>query len=267
MRNRIYFDNELNIELFLLQNNQQFPSHFHDYYVIGYISDGCRYMRCNNKRYLLSPKDIIVLNPNDSHSCEQINHECFSYFGINISKPAMQDLLSSVVLPHFSSNVINNSKIADTFENLLDKIINKRELFEREEALHLLLSILIKIDTSDFIDDEVDYIHQIECTADFIHSNYQQHISLDELCSIGHMSKSSLIRHFTKIKGVTPYRYLQSVRINQAKLLLEKGIPPIEVSNLVGFSDQSHFTNSFVHFIGLTPANYKNILNRNHYEN
>jgi len=49
------------------------------------------------------------------------------------------------------------------------------------------------------------------------------------------------------------------VRVNKAKYLLEKGVPPIEVAMQTGFSDQSHFTNSFNMFIGLTPGVYREI--------
>ncbi|MCB6367638.1 AraC family transcriptional regulator, partial [Intestinibacillus massiliensis] len=38
---------------------------------------------------------------------------------------------------------------------------------------------------------------------------------------------------------------------------------PIEAAGLAGFSDQSHFTNAFKGFIGLTPKQYQNIFTEN----
>ena len=49
------------------------------------------------------------------------------------------------------------------------------------------------------------------------------------------------------------------LRINEAKLLLEKGALPIEAALQTGFSDQSHFTNYFSRFIGLAPGVYREI--------
>ena len=63
-------------------------------------------------------------------------------------------------------------------------------------------------------------------------------------------------RAFTKEKGVTPYRYLETIRINEAKKLLSEGVPPVEAAIRTGFSDQSHFTNYFNQFIGLAPGTY-----------
>jgi AraC-like DNA-binding protein len=63
----------------------------------------------------------------------------------------------------------------------------------------------------------------------------------------------------TPTKGITPYRYLETVRISQAKHLLENGVEPIETAHQTGFSDQSHFSNFFKEFIGITPKQYQKI--------
>ena len=59
-------------------------------------------------------------------------------------------------------------------------------------------------------------------------------------------------RAFAKAKGVTPYRYLMAVRISEARRLLERGVSSAEAAVETGFSDQSHFTNYFTAFTGLT---------------
>ena len=84
-------------------------------------------------------------------------------------------------------------------------------------------------------------------------------IYLDQICHLEGLSKSTLLRAFTKSKGVTPYSYLQNIRIGEAKKLLEQGLPPVEAALQTGFSDQSHFTNYFKSFIGITPKQYQSI--------
>ena len=44
--------------------------------------------------------------------------------------------------------------------------------------------------------------------------------------------------------------------------LLEQGVPPVEAALQTGFSDQSHFTNYFSRFIGLTPGAYQEIFSK-----
>ena len=84
-------------------------------------------------------------------------------------------------------------------------------------------------------------------------------IYLDQICHLEGLSKSTLLRAFTNSKGVTPYSYLQNIRIGEAKKLLEQGLPPVEAALQTGFSDQSHFTNYFNRYIGLAPGVYREI--------
>ena len=82
-------------------------------------------------------------------------------------------------------------------------------------------------------------------------------IYLDQICHLEGLSKSTLLRAFTKSKGVTPYSYLQNIRIGEAKKLLEQGLPPVEAALQTGFSDQSHFTKYFKRYIGLAQGVYR----------
>ena len=89
--------------------------------------------------------------------------------------------------------------------------------------------------------------------------HFKERIYLDQICRCAGLSKSTLLRAFTKSKGVTPYRYLETIRINEAKKLLAEGMTPVEAAIETGFSDQSHFSNYFNQFIGLTPGIYREI--------
>ncbi len=108
-----------------------------------------------------------------------------------------------------------------------------------------------------------EYSKEIEKTCTFM----AEHITLDNLCKCSGLSNSTLLRAVTKSKGVTPYRYLQTVRIGKAKELLEQGVTAASAAIQTGFSDQSHFSNFLHMFIGLSPAAYKRIFKgggRNH---
>lgn len=88
---------------------------------------------------------------------------------------------------------------------------------------------------------------------------FMENISLEDLCRLTGLSKYYLLRSFTKQKGISPYSYLETIRIDKAKKLLEQGILPIDAALQTGFTDQSHFSNFFKKFIGLTPKQYMNI--------
>lgn len=100
---------------------------------------------------------------------------------------------------------------------------------------------------------------EVERAREYIELNFAQHVALDDICREVGMSKSALHRAFTASMGVTPYRYLESVRVGEARRLLENGIAPADVADLCGFADQSHLTNCYGRLIGLSPGAYREI--------
>jgi AraC-like DNA-binding protein len=70
------------------------------------------------------------------------------------------------------------------------------------------------------------------------------------------MSAFHLVRQFRRYYGVPPYRYLELVRVERAKLLLRSGARISHVAFATGFSDQSHLTRHFKRVLGVTPGSY-----------
>lgn len=122
-----------------------------------------------------------------------------------------------------------------------------------------MLSLLMRRCGQPFEDCIPECREEIEQACAFMEEHAAERISLDQICRQAGLSKSTLLRAFTKSKGVTPYCYLESLRIGRAKKLLEQGASPMEAALQTGFSDQSHFTNYFTRFIGLTPSAYRDI--------
>lgn len=73
----------------------------------------------------------------------------------------------------------------------------------------------------------------------FIRQYYAEHLTLEQLCRCAGLSKSTLLRAFVQAKGVTPYRYLEAVRIQKAQQFLGHGLSPAEAALRTGFADQS----------------------------
>lgn len=172
-----------------------------------------------------------------------------------------EEITGQKILPCFLQNVIQNYELKSCLNSLHKMIMNGSQEFAKEEMLLIIISELIKQYGQLIEKDISEHRKEVEITCDYIKQHFSEHISLEQLCEYSKLSKSTLLRSFTKSKGVTPYRYLQSIRINEAKRLLENGESPINAALQTGFSDQSHFSNFFNMFIGLSPSAYKNIFN------
>ena len=164
-------------------------------------------------------------------------------------------------LPIFTATVVCQSEAVPILRDLHDMIMKSKKYFCKEEAFYFLIEHLLINHTESIAETLSQISMEIQTACDYMETNYTELITLDGLSKISGLNKYTLIRNFTMQRGITPYQYLSTIRINRAKKLLEAGISPIETAMQTGFTDQSHFTKFFKNFIGLTPKLYQGIFN------
>lgn len=260
----VVYDEDLRMEAYHFQGiAQPFPNHFHEHYVVGFVEQGRRILSCRDKEYVIDKGNVLLFNPGDSHGCIQDDGMALDYRGFNIGTEVMLDLAKEVTgkreLPGFSENAVLDEEAACYLRPLHDMVMKKTDGFEKEEMLLFLISHLIQNYGQPFVNCIPQCRGEIQRACEYMEQHFAQHICLDQLCCYTGLGKSTLLRAFVKSKGVTPYRYLETVRINEAKKLLSQGAAPVEAAMGTGFSDQSHFTNYFSRFIGLAPGSYRDI--------
>jgi AraC-like DNA-binding protein len=91
----------------------------------------------------------------------------------------------------------------------------------------------------------------------YIDAHYSEGLDLDNISDEACFSKFHFIRLFKSMYGRTPHQYLTWVRIEQAKLLLQKGNAVSETCFRVGFDSVSSFTGLFKKLAGATPSAYQ----------
>ena len=93
---------------------------------------------------------------------------------------------------------------------------------------------------------------------ELIRSRIAGAIEMDDLARTAELSVGHFARAFKRSVGVPPYRYLLNLRIQEAaRLICETGRTITEVALDVGFSDLSHFSNTFARHMGETPSGYR----------
>jgi len=93
---------------------------------------------------------------------------------------------------------------------------------------------------------------------EYVRENLTQPISLAELSGIAGLSKRHFLRAFQDSVGATPYNYVLSLRIDEAKRRLSETADSIvDVALATGFSHAQHFSTSFKKATGLTPSAFR----------
>ncbi|WP_107865893.1 GlxA family transcriptional regulator [Agitococcus lubricus] len=92
----------------------------------------------------------------------------------------------------------------------------------------------------------------------WLEQHYAQHITLDHMAQQLHCSPRTVIRRFKEATQLTPYDYLQRVRISAAESLLAQDRLGIdEIATRVGYDDRTAFAKLFKQMTGETPAMYR----------
>jgi transcriptional regulator GlxA family with amidase domain len=103
----------------------------------------------------------------------------------------------------------------------------------------------------------------IKKAQEFIETNFQNKITVDQLASMLALSRRNLERRFKKATANTVVEYIQRVKIEAAKLSLESLRENVnEVMYKVGYSDPKAFRITFKKITGLSPIQYRNKYNR-----
>lgn len=92
----------------------------------------------------------------------------------------------------------------------------------------------------------------------YVEDNLAGDLCMADLASVANMSEFHFSRLFKQSMGYSPYRYIVGRRVQRGRELLAKTSMPLqEISEKLGFGDQSHFTTVFKKNVGMTPKQFR----------
>jgi AraC family transcriptional regulator len=92
---------------------------------------------------------------------------------------------------------------------------------------------------------------------DLIEADLSVNHPLQALADAAGLGVRQFCRTFRQTTGQSPHQYLLRRRVEQAKLLIARKLPLVDVALQCGFTDQSQLTRTFVRWVGTTPAKYR----------
>jgi AraC-like DNA-binding protein len=258
-----------NIEMMTAEYyTQSFAKHSHDDFPLGVIEKGAMsfYFRRNN---LIAPKGTINLSyPGEIHNGQSFDHEGWHYrmfyFDLIILKKIFLEFQNRKSdLPFFMNGVIEDSYLA-TFLSWLHKELELKNLSALETDAFIVQTISYLIfkhsdQHCEFKKKNINH-NSIQKVIDYIQAYYTQNISLPELSTVAGISPYHFLRVFSNYMGITPHGYLMQTRVKKARQLMSTQKSLVNIALDTGFSDQSHLTRRFKQILGVTPQQYRNII-------
>ncbi|WP_308620043.1 AraC family transcriptional regulator [uncultured Desulfovibrio sp.] len=238
-----------------------FAPHFHHAWVLGCVLSGQRHLFVRGREYLAVAGDVVIFRPGEVHACAPAASAPFVWRGFHFHPGGAAAALSRMVAgaPHLAGPVHPGG-------NIIDELLSTHALLggttpaARKRAC--LFTALRRLGASVQRpgNAESPELRQqaaepaLEALRLHLEAHAADRLTLEDMARLARMSKFRLIRAFARMTGATPYRYLESARVNRAQELLERGLPPAEAALEAGFADQCHLARAFRTRLGVTPG-------------
>ncbi|WP_106765862.1 AraC family transcriptional regulator [Paenibacillus faecalis] len=241
------------------------PPQIHDYCEIIYVVEGSGSFIIGGKTYKVHQGDVAIYNPGVPHEERSTASKPFKLIYCGVDKLHIDGVPKGMLLPPHIDAVIPSEKYAYKVESYLSEILQEcdSQILGHETLITNLLMSLITV-----IYRIVDAEHQFQTlkgkneialrTKQFIDKNYTQSISLKDIADTLYVSQHYLSHLFKKELGDSPFNYLISRRIEEAKRLLADSDRPVhEIASLVGYGNEKYFSMLFKRVTGQTPSAFR----------
>lgn len=244
-------------------HHHAFLPHWHDAYMLSATAQGPQRIRYRGTEQILSPGDLVSLNPGEVHDGEAADPQAGWHFrALYLSEAIVRDMLQiydSALSPVFES-VLRNDRAAADFLQLHTRLQEALSQLERESLLALSLPDFFGIRNSPAVERGLPRASPaLRRVRDYLDAEWANAVSLDDLSAISGCSRYHLLRSFRTAFGLPPHAYQMQLRVWRAKDLLFQGMAASEAALETGFYDQAHMTNVLRRYTGATPRRMRTV--------
>jgi len=242
--------------------------HTQDYYeLIIHLRSGRKYA-INDAIFKAAYGDVILFPPDTLHR------------GITVHE-AILECYYLYFHPEFFDHIPGGDLLSGIFRNQnrflisfqpeeRDRILTSLSAYQNTAALTPLDRIGLQAAILDFLVRlnrralELGDTAPLESTAppllttivQYINAEFASITTIESVAEKFGISRAYMSKLFREELQISPYQYLQSIRLNEAQRLLKKGASVTEACFKAGFNDCSRFISYFRRAVGMTPGEY-----------
>lgn len=223
-------------------------------------SDDTAEYRQDLKMLFRLEKSILLNFKNESYDRVQSDVRMILNYTIDESRNTLRHWKSyfktfNNILVQVSQKLkVSEEDIGPISESHLERANHIYELNTLKKLFMTLLRAYYDLNVSS---QKIDVNPMIEAAIHYIRENHSKKISTSIVSHAIGVNASHLSRQFKKEMGTTITFYIQTYRVDEAKLLIEQGNLSITtIASLLGFSDVQYFTTTFKKIMNMTPTEY-----------
>ena len=232
-------------------------------YQLLYIKEGKAHFYFNNIDKVVSKGEMILFRPYEPQSYFYFPQDKCQAFWVHFTGNEVEKILDWYNLPK-DKNIFYSGTNND-YQWLFEQMIRELQLCRAnyKELLTMLLRHIFLL-VSRFIKEGgksgVDALNDIEHAIKHFNTHYKEDINIEEYAKSIQMSPCWFNRRFKQVTKVSPLQYILSIRLANAKMLLEtKDYNVAETAYAVGIKNPLYFSRLFSKHVGISPMEYKKI--------
>jgi len=247
---------------------QRFAPHAHDEFVFGMIEAGAARTFFRGAEDVHAAGSVVTFGPGEVHTGAPACDEGWSYRMLYPSESLVRFIAREATgrdfTPTFGTSCVHDPALADRVRATHEVLESDADRLQKECALLEVVGEIVIRHASTRHGDRASVSASRSTAAlqrvrDLLEAEYARTVTIRELADVAGLSTFHLIRVFGASFGLPPYKYLEQIRIQQARRLIRLGVPLTQVVHATGFSDQSHLTRYFKRIVGVTPGTYARV--------
>lgn len=229
-----------------------------DSYEIRFTLDGEGFLEYRGEKYELKKGEGFFIDCKEQHLYGTSGKSWTSTI-FHVNGPIIETIFHKFSA---DNHVKFSASNCPNFEMLLVQVLkaSQKVMPYREYRISCLLDLLLTelLTTKGgalTLDSGHDTMAKI---INYLEEHYQEDITLEMLTHNFGINRTNLCREFKNYTGFSVKKYILTLRMNQAKLLLQNSSYRVEeISEIVGFHDTAHFIQIFKKMVGVTPHQFR----------
>lgn len=258
--------------------DHRLPFHWHKSFEIAILLSGQIDYHVNVIRYTLHPNECIFINSNKLHyaNCYKGTEDSVVFgtvflpciLGYSPDSICYQKFITPVLQCSESAfktdaNTAEGKRISALMHEM-EKLDPNNYSYEMQ-ALSCLALIWADLTNTYFIHKipkrssaSNKYEPEVKAMLSFIHTHYQNQITIKDLLQLTHISRSECFHSFKAFTNMSPIEYINEYRISKAAdMLCHTSQNITEIFTSCGFCSSSYFGKLFKTKYGISPYQYR----------
>lgn len=250
--------------------------HLHKKYELYYEVEGSRRYFIDDNTYIINPGNVVMIGQDSVHKTGSVGDMSHSRYVLNFTPDYLQELSGAFPCVDFLAcfnSELHVLQISPRQQSLVEQLFF--QLWETREAetetavalrkLRLAELLIMLDDCTQKAKEKHDaqgkvFNETIEGVQSYISARYNEPLTLAGIAGQFYISEHYLSRLFKKTTGLSVVEYINSIRLTEAKNMLENtGMKVAEVGEAAGFGTTTHFSRVFKDGTGLSPQQYRKL--------